>query len=140
MAADSSLKLNSPGTALVYSTLLPVNPPALAMQRAVAMAMDSAGEVSIATTTAGALPFPTTPGSCQPAPPSYPYGSGVVAKVNASGSAIDVLLLPLLCAVPDTKDLNVAAVSGRRNSAPHCPETRTRCSSSPVAVWRTHDR
>jgi len=133
-------KLNSPGTALVYSTLLPVNPPALAMQRAVAMAMDPAGEVSIATTTAGALPFPTTPGSCQPAPPSYPYGSGVVAKVNASGSAIDVLLLPLLCAVPDTKDLNVAAVSGRRNSAPHCPETRTRCSSSPVAVWRTHDR
>ena len=82
-------KLNSSGTALVYSTLLPVNAPALAMQqRAVAMAIDPAGEVYIATTTAGALAFPTTPGAFQPAPPSYPNGSGVVAKLNASGSAL----------------------------------------------------
>ena len=81
-------KLNSSGTALVYSTLLPVSPPALAMPQAIALAIDTAGEAYIATTTAGALPFPTTPGAYQPAPPSYPYGSGVVAKLNASGSAL----------------------------------------------------
>lgn len=82
-------KLNAAGTQLVYSTLLPVNPPALALQqRAVAMAVDPAGEVYIATTTAGALQFPTTPGAFQPAPPPYPYGSGVVARLNASGSAL----------------------------------------------------
>jgi uncharacterized protein (TIGR03437 family) len=83
-------KLNSSGTALVYSTLLPVNPPPLAIQqRAVAMAIDPAGEVYIATATAGALPFPTTPGAFQPAPPpANPNGSGVVAKLNASGSAM----------------------------------------------------
>jgi uncharacterized protein (TIGR03437 family) len=85
-------KLNSSGTALVYSTLIPVNPPALAVQRDVAMAIDPAGEVYIATTTtattAGALPFPTTPGAFQSAPPPYPNGSGVVAKLNASGSAL----------------------------------------------------
>ena len=60
---------------------------ALAMPQAIALAIDTAGEAYIATTTAGALPFPTTPGAYQPAPPSYPYGSGVVAKLNASGSA-----------------------------------------------------
>jgi uncharacterized protein (TIGR03437 family) len=83
-------KLNSSGTALIYSTVLPVNPPALAIQqRAVAMAIDLAGEVYIATTTAGALPFPTTSGAFQPAPPTAdPNGSGVVAKLNASGSAM----------------------------------------------------
>src|SRR5260370_20085518 len=82
-------KLNSSGTALVYSTLLPVNPPALAMQqRAVAMTIDAAGEAYIATTTAGPLVFPTTPGAFQPAPPASPLGSGVVAKLNASGSAL----------------------------------------------------
>ena len=81
-------KLNSSGTALVYSTLLPVSPPALAMPQAIALAIDTAGEAYIATTTAGALPFPTTPGAYQPAPPSYPYGSGVVAKLNAFGSAM----------------------------------------------------
>ena len=81
-------KLNSSGTALVYSTLLPVSPPALAMPQAIALAIDTAGEAYIATTTAGALPFPTTPGAYQPAPPSHPYGSGVVAKLNASGSAM----------------------------------------------------
>ena len=73
-------KLNSSGTALVYSTLLPVSPP-------VALAIDPAGEVYIASTTAGALPFPTTPGAFQ-STPSYPDGSGVVAKLNASGSAL----------------------------------------------------
>lgn len=82
-------KINPGGTQLVYSTLLPVNPPALALQqRAVALAIDPAGEVYVASTTAGALPFPTTPGAYQSAPPSYPYGSGVIAKLNASGSAL----------------------------------------------------
>ncbi len=82
-------KLNAAGTQLVYSTLLPINPPALALQqRAVAMAVDPAGEVYIATTTAGTVPFPTTPGAFQSAPPSSPFGSGVVAKLNASGSAL----------------------------------------------------
>jgi uncharacterized protein (TIGR03437 family) len=82
-------KLNSSGTELAYSTLLPVNPPARAIQRAVAIAIDPAGEAYIATTTAGALPFPTTSGAFQPAPPSpNPNGSGVVVKLNASGSAM----------------------------------------------------
>ncbi len=81
-------KLNSSGTALVYSTLLPVNPPALATQRAVAMAIDTAGEVYIASTNTGTLPFPTTPGAFQSTPPAFPNGSGVVAKLNASGSAL----------------------------------------------------
>ena len=71
-------KLNSSGNALVYSTLLPANP--------VALAIDSAGDVYIATT-AGALPFPTTPGVFQ-STPSYPNGSVVIAKLNASGSAL----------------------------------------------------
>jgi uncharacterized protein (TIGR03437 family) len=72
-------KLNSSGNALVYSTLLPANP--------VALAIDPAGEVYVASTTASALPFPTTPGAFQ-STPSYPDGSGVVAKLNASGSAL----------------------------------------------------
>ncbi|HWC97686.1 MAG TPA: SBBP repeat-containing protein [Candidatus Sulfopaludibacter sp.] len=81
-------KLNSSGTALVYSTLLPVNPPPLARQRPVAMAVDIAGEVYIAATNTATLPFPTTPGAFQSAPPAFPDGSGVVAKLNASGSAL----------------------------------------------------
>jgi uncharacterized protein (TIGR03437 family) len=72
-------KLNAAGTQLVYSTLLPMNPHA--------MAIDPAGEVYIAGTTAGAMPFSTTPGAFQSTPP-YPDGSGVVAKLNASGSAL----------------------------------------------------
>jgi len=72
-------KLNSSGNALVYSTLLPANP--------VALAIDSAGEVYVASAASGALPFPTTPGAFQ-STPSYPNGSGVVAKLNASGSAL----------------------------------------------------
>ena len=90
MAADSSLNsTRRAGTAVIYSTLLPVNPPALAIQRAVAMAIDPAGEVYIATTTAGAVPFPTAPGAFQPAtPPANPNGSGVVAKLKASESAM----------------------------------------------------
>jgi uncharacterized protein (TIGR03437 family) len=82
-------KLNPSGTALVYSTLLPVNPPALAMPQAVALAIDKAGEAYIATTTAGALPFPTTPGAFQLSPPpANQNGSGVLAKLNTSGSAL----------------------------------------------------
>ena len=81
-------KLNSSGTALVYSTLLPVNPPALATQRAVAMAVDSAGEVYVASTNTGTLSFPTTARAFQSTPPAFPNGSGVVAKLNASGSAL----------------------------------------------------
>ena len=72
-------KINSSGTALVYSTLLPAFP--------VAMAIDPAGEVYIASTIAGALPFPTTPGAFQSTTP-YSGGSGVIAKLNASGSAL----------------------------------------------------
>lgn len=71
-------KLNSSGNALVYSTFLPANP--------VALAIDPAGEAYIASTMP-ALPFPTTPGAFQ-STPSYPNGSGVVAKLNASGSAL----------------------------------------------------
>jgi len=72
-------KINSSGNALVYSTLLPANP--------VALAIDPAGEVYMASTIAGALPFPTTPGAFQ-STASYASGSGVVAKLNASGSAL----------------------------------------------------
>ncbi len=82
-------KLNAAGTQLVYSTLLPINPPAFVIQqRAMAMAVDPAGEVYIATTTSGAVAFPATPGAFQSAPPTYPSGSGVVTKLNASGSAL----------------------------------------------------
>ncbi len=80
-------KLNSSGTALVYSTLLPMNPPALG-RRGVAMAVNTAGEVYIASTNPATLPFPTTPGAFQSTPPAFPNGSGVVAKLNASGSAL----------------------------------------------------
>lgn len=73
-------KLSSSGNALVYSTLLPASP--------VSLAVDSAGDVYVASTIAGAVPFPTTPGAFQPAPPAYPYGSGIVAKLNATGSAL----------------------------------------------------
>jgi hypothetical protein len=52
----------------------------------VALAIDPAGEVYIASS-AGALPFPATPGAFQ-STPSYPDGSVVVAKLNASGSAL----------------------------------------------------
>jgi uncharacterized protein (TIGR03437 family) len=78
-------KLNAAGTQLVYSTLLPIGVPARGW--ALAMAVDPAGEVYIATSTAGAQPFPTTPGAFQPTT-SYPNGSGVLAKLNASGSAL----------------------------------------------------
>ena len=80
-------KLNSSGTVLVYSTLLPVNPPALG-RRGVAMAINTGGEVYIASSNPGSLPFPTTPGAFQSTPPAFPNGSGVVAKLNASGSAL----------------------------------------------------
>ena len=70
-------KLNAAGTQLVYSTLLPMNPHA--------MAIDPAGEVYLAG--AANASFPTTPGAFQSTPP-YPNGSGVVAKLNASGSAL----------------------------------------------------
>ncbi len=79
-------KLNAAGTQLVFSTLLPVTRPARG--GGVAMAVDAGGEVYIATATAGPTPFPTTPGAFQSAPPSYPDGSGVIAKLNASGSAL----------------------------------------------------
>lgn len=80
-------KLNAAGTQLVYSTLLPISPPTLALQqRAVAMAVNPAGEVYIAAATAGAR-FPTTPDAFQSAP-SNPNGAGIVAKLNASGSAL----------------------------------------------------
>jgi uncharacterized protein (TIGR03437 family) len=78
-------KLNSSGNALVYSTLLPVGPGNV--PRPVAMAIDPAGDVYIATTTAGTPPFPTTPGAFQ-STPSNPSDSGVIAKLNASGSAL----------------------------------------------------
>lgn len=81
-------KLNPSGTALIYSTLLPVNPPALARQRAVAMAIDTAGDVYIGSTNTATLPFPTTPGAFQSTPPAFPNGSGVVAKLDSSGSAL----------------------------------------------------
>jgi uncharacterized protein (TIGR03437 family) len=71
-------KLNSSGNALVYSTLFPARP--------VALAIDPAGEVYVASTFAG-VSFPTTPGAFQ-STPSYPQSSGVVAKLNASGSAL----------------------------------------------------
>ena len=80
-------KLNGTGAQLVYSTLLPVRP-AADTPRTTAMAIDAAGEVYIAATTAGGLPFPTTPGAYQSATPASPLGSGVVAKLNASGSAL----------------------------------------------------
>ncbi|HML16225.1 MAG TPA: SBBP repeat-containing protein, partial [Bryobacteraceae bacterium] len=63
-------KLNAAGTQLVYSTLLPVNAPA------VAMAIDPAGEAYIASTHAGSQPFPTTPGAFQAAPPANPSPDG----------------------------------------------------------------
>ncbi|MBZ5605811.1 MAG: SBBP repeat-containing protein [Acidobacteriia bacterium] len=78
-------KLNAAGTQLVYSTLLPINSPP---ESTVAMAIDPAGEVYIAASIGGALAFPTTPGAFQSTPSSYPNGSGVVAKLNASGSAL----------------------------------------------------
>ncbi len=77
-------KLNAAGTQLVYSTLLPVIPTANAV---VAMAVDPQGEAYIAATTTSALPFPTTPGAFQSAPAGV-NGSGVVAKLNATGSAL----------------------------------------------------
>jgi uncharacterized protein (TIGR03437 family) len=80
-------KLNSSGTALVYSTLLPVNPPAQG-RRGVAMAVNTAGEVYLASSNPGSLPFPTTSGAFQSTPPAFPNGSGVIAKLNASGSAL----------------------------------------------------
>jgi uncharacterized protein (TIGR03437 family) len=78
-AGGFAAKLNSSGSALVYSTLLPANP--------VALAIDPAGEVYVASTSAGAVAFPTTPGAFQSTPP-FPNGSGVVVKLNASGSAL----------------------------------------------------
>ena len=84
-------KLNSSGTALVYSTLLPVNPPALALQqRAVAMAVNPAGEVLHRLHNPGALPFPTTPGAFQSAPLSYPqrFGRGRQTECVRVGAAL----------------------------------------------------
>lgn len=80
-------KLNPSGTALVYSTLLPVNPPAQG-RRGVAMAINTAGEVYFASTNLGSLRFPTTPGAFQSTPPAFANGSGIVAKLNSSGSAL----------------------------------------------------
>lgn len=80
-------KLNRTGTQLAYSTLLPVRP-AADTPRAMAMAIGPAGEVYIAATTTGGVPFPNTPGAYQSATPPSPLGSGVVAKLNASGSAL----------------------------------------------------
>jgi uncharacterized protein (TIGR03437 family) len=80
-------KLNPSGTALAYSTLLPVNPPAQG-RRGVAMAINTTGEVYLASTNLGSLPFPTTSGAFQSTPPASANGSGVVAKLNSSGSAL----------------------------------------------------
>ena len=70
-------KLNATGTQLVYSTLLPMNPRGIAI--------DPAGEVYIAATAGASVP--TTAGAFQSAP-LYANGSGVVAKLNSSGSAL----------------------------------------------------
>jgi uncharacterized protein (TIGR03437 family) len=111
-------KLNSSGTALVYSTLLPANP--------VAMAIGPAGEVYVAATTTNASLFPTTPGAFQSTPP-FPGGSGVVAKLNASGSALlyatylsgNGLSAPQAIAIDAAGDAFVAGYT----QAPHFPVT-----------------
>jgi uncharacterized protein (TIGR03437 family) len=78
-------KLNPAGTRLMYATLLPI----FVNGTPVAMAIDTAGNAYVAGSQQRQYPFPTTPGAFQTAPASARVSvTGVVAKLNASGSAL----------------------------------------------------
>jgi uncharacterized protein (TIGR03437 family) len=73
-------KLNPAGNQLVYSTFIPNVAPTIAL--------DPQGNVYLAgTAVPQLLPFPVTPGAFQTAS-STPDNTGVVAKLNAAGSAL----------------------------------------------------
>ncbi len=82
-------KLNPAGNQVIYATFLPLFP--AISYRQLAMAIDSAGAAYIASTTQPDpfYPmFPTTPGAFQVSPMQGNEVAGVVAKLNASGSAL----------------------------------------------------
>jgi hypothetical protein len=76
-------KLNSPGTALVYSTYLGGSQG----DAAFAIAVDSAGEAYVGGNTSSSN-FPVTPGAIQGARAANSVQAGFVTKLNASGSAL----------------------------------------------------
>jgi Beta-propeller repeat len=75
------LKLNSAGTAIVYSTYLGGS----SAGAGYAIAVDAAGNAYVAGETVSS-DFPTTPGAFRTTPPSG--DTGFVAKLNATGSAL----------------------------------------------------
>jgi len=81
-------KLSSDGSQVVYATFLPIFPE-YPNFHALAMAIDSGGNVYVASTTQNPAtnPFPTTPGAFQVATQNKSV-PGVVAKLNPSGSAL----------------------------------------------------
>ncbi len=76
-------KLNTLGSALVYSTFLGGN----GGDQANAIALDGFGNAYVTGFT-GSADFPVTPGSFQPAYPSGIYYPGFVTKLNASGTGL----------------------------------------------------
>ena len=74
------LKLNPSGNQLVYSTLIPSSVQALAI--------DAAGNVYITGAVDSKSPFPTTAGAFQVSAKASNPLPGIVAKLNASGSAL----------------------------------------------------
>jgi uncharacterized protein (TIGR03437 family) len=81
-------KLNAAGTQIVYATFLPIFPQS-PNASPLSMAIDSGGDVYIASTTQypATNPFPTTPGAFQATTPNRSV-PGIVAKLNPSGSTL----------------------------------------------------
>ena len=102
------LKLNPSGSQLVYSTLIPASVQGLAI--------DAAGNVYITGAVDSRSPFPTTAGAFQISAKASNQLPGIVAKLNASGSALSYATYLSGSGSNGNDHLNSIAVDGAGNA------------------------